>query len=1095
MLQYINLSISIGVNMKCSVCNNDNLEDARFCSKCGNALISTCYSCHTPAGKDDIYCRICGLRLPTTNLKISENIVSSGALTPLINTTQSSKEINTHSERKTVTVLFGDISGFTAMSEKLDPEEVTTIMNKCLSMMGDVVLSYEGYIDKYIGDCIMAIFGAPITHENDPELAIRAALEMSKKINDFNKDLPIKLEKPLALHIGINTGIVVAGKMGSDSKMDYTVMGDTVNLASRLESQAVRGQTFISAYTYNLTKNLFEFIPHDPVVVKGKRDPVAVYEVVRVLNETEIKGKSSLNIPLIGRERELKLLSDCADRLFKKEGQIIFLISDPGFGKSRIHIELKKRFEHGDVQVIEGRCHSYGRHTPYHTFIDLFKHLCAIDSDDLSDTIKEKLVSGIPLLLGEDKDVLSNEARKAIVLIGKLFEINLSEDFNISINEMSSQELSTATILAIRWIFETISKQKPIVISLEDLHNADTASVEVVASLINSVKSSAIMLLLLLRPDKNVPSAKLIPISKRILGDRTIEISFDRMTRNDSESFIKYFLGIEELPKEILEFVGSRSNGNPLFLQEIVHSLLDNGAIEKTEDATIKILKKLENVSVPSSITGLIMARFDKFPSELHETLTKAAVVGVSFSRSILSALIGDNNLDEKLSALVEAEMIFESQTFPDIEYSFHTSFIQEAIYDTLLLKRRHKLHLEVAQAIIQLYGNRVSEHVETLAMHYLEGGDIPNAFKFIVKSGLKSKEVFSNENAAKFLKQAIDLGIQMENPEPSIADIYKSYSEVLELLGDMEGAISAWKNIIDLSDEALSKANSMRNIGRIEEKRGLKDNAIKIYEEAIELIKDKSESIEYALLQMNLSWVLNRYRKVDEAIKIALEALQLLEKHNIKEHIALCCNNLAVFYEAIEEFDLALDYNLRSLNIFKELKLRRQIGNVELSLGYLRTKRNEMDEALDHFTKSADAMDRIGNRIGSATALLAKGRCYSDIKRYDEAEIALLSALRNFRELEILKRVVATQISLASVLLDKKDTQSAHEQIDDAISTVIDDNNKSDLAKLKRLSARAFRQNGKEQESDKNYEDAYGLFIELGREKDAKATQREWKG
>ena len=244
--------------MKCLSCNHENRENVNFCTNCGLSLILTCPQCHTLAFKNDVYCANCGSRLPSgeaAQASVSETSLQTTGIQAQPHQLLPSEEKSSHySERKTVTVLFADISGFTAMSEKLDPEEVTTLMNTCFQIMGDTVIEYEGYIDKFIGDCIMAIFGAPITHENDPELALRAALDMNKKIQEFNKELPVTLEKPISLHIGINTGVVIAGDMGSDARMDYTVMGDTVNLASRLESKAVHGQIFISAYTYNQTK-------------------------------------------------------------------------------------------------------------------------------------------------------------------------------------------------------------------------------------------------------------------------------------------------------------------------------------------------------------------------------------------------------------------------------------------------------------------------------------------------------------------------------------------------------------------------------------------------------------------------------------------------------------------------------------------------------------------------------------------------------------------------------------------------------------------------------------------------------------------------
>ncbi|GEM_PF-1275291 len=1076
--------------MECSVCGGQNREESNFCVSCGSALQNVCFVCYAKAETSDAYCSNCGHKLPSgQTTKIQPHLVKSEVAK--ISQHKEHSDDALISERRTVTVLFADLSGFTAMSEKLDPEEVTTIMNNCLQIMGDTVTSYEGYIDKFIGDCIMALFGAPTTHENDPELALRAALEMSKKIEEYNKKLPLKLEKPLGLHIGINTGLVVAGKIGSDARMDYTVMGDTVNLASRLESNAAKGQIFVSAYTHNQTKNLFEFIEQEPIMVKGKREPVAVFEVVRVLDVSEVKSTSMSDIPLVGRAKEIESLSISVERLLQGEGQTIFLISDPGFGKSRIQAELKNKFRQKNTQIIEGRCQSYGKNIAYHTFIEIFRRMFAIDADDLAPTVSEKLTDGLPLLIGEDKDVLSGEAKKAITFIGRLFGLDLAVSYDVLLGEMSAEEMHTATIRSIGWFFSVLGKRTATIVSIEDVRNADSATIEIIAALIGVCKNAPVMLLLMLRPEKDSPALKLLPLARRVLGDRAIEMSFERLSRNECEAFAKYALECDNLPKELMEVIGLRSDGNPLFLQEIIRALMEQEAIKKDGDRVV-IKKELSNVSIPNSITGLIIARFDKLSTLQKEIMSKAAVLGPSFSRRLIGALIDDRGLDEALQDLIEAEIIFESQSFPDVEYSFHTSFIQEAVYDTLLLKRRQALHLEAAQTIKELFGEKAQDYVEALAMHYFEAGELKEAYYFSVQSAIKAKAAYSNESAAKFFEQAINVGSHLENPDPTLSTVHQDYSEVLELLGYMESAIVSWEYIGKCALSALEKANAMRNIGRIEEKRGAKERAIKIYEETLALIDDNPESLEYAQVLMNMSWVQNRFRRSEEAIKSALNALSIFEKLKLSEHIALCCNNLAVFYEAIGDFETALSYNFRSLELFSECKNRRQIANLELSLGYLRTKMNESDLALKHFTRSAEIMNIIGSKLGSAAALLAKGRLYADIGRLGEAQNALLSALNDFKDMNSLRKAAATLISLINVLLDKKELEEAYVYIEEALSISRENGFLSEEGKSVHLFARALRQEGRAPEAKAKYEETIEIFSKLGRDKEVLSVKKE---
>ncbi|HEY5719839.1 MAG TPA: adenylate/guanylate cyclase domain-containing protein, partial [Gammaproteobacteria bacterium] len=298
--------------MNCRACSAPNRDLAHFCTRCGAPLVRACPRCAAAAEAEDRYCAGCGAHLPAgdelpalplpaarqTQPRRPSKPVQADAIAP-------QAPARLEAERKNVTVLFADISGFTSMSEKLDPEDVTTVMNGALNVLANAVSKYEGYIDKFIGDCVMALFGAPITHENDPELAIRAALEMRRGLEHYNAGLPVRLEVPLTLHIGINSGVVIAGGMGSDQKLEYTVMGDTVNLASRLESNAGSGQIFVSSFTYNLTRELFEFTSHEPIKVKGKKDPVAVYEVT---GERQARAASSARLEaakLVGRTREM----------------------------------------------------------------------------------------------------------------------------------------------------------------------------------------------------------------------------------------------------------------------------------------------------------------------------------------------------------------------------------------------------------------------------------------------------------------------------------------------------------------------------------------------------------------------------------------------------------------------------------------------------------------------------------------------------------------------------------------------------------------------------------------------------------------------
>jgi class 3 adenylate cyclase/tetratricopeptide (TPR) repeat protein len=1047
--------------VNCSACSFSNREDARYCTRCGTPLFLLCVKCSAPAQDGDLFCGGCGSRLLHLAAGAALPVlapppgVAAGAKPGVKPGTAPAAPAGFESERKNVTVLFADIAGFTAMSEKLDPEDVTNLMNGCLRMLADVVVRYEGYVDKFIGDCIMAIFGAPIAHENHPELAVRAAIAMHKEMEEYNKKLPTKIDKKLALHTGINSGMVIAGGVGSDMKMEYTVMGDTVNLASRLESIAKDGQIFVSGYTYNLTRHLFEFLHHDPIKVKGKQAPVAVYEVLKAKNliGQDIKT-SDATPPLVGRSSEIDTLQKCARALMAGHGQAVFLVSDPGIGKSRVQLELKNRFKPGEIQVIEGTCRSFSRSTSYAVFAEIFRQLLTIDGDDLNEAVRDKLVKNLPLLLKLDPEALAPEAREAIVHIGSILGLQLAEEFDIAVDQMEAQEIKASIFRSVAWFYRQLARQKPLMLVLENLHHADTTSIELIAYLFEAVRQDPVMLVLLMRPVREHPSAKLPPIAKKVLDDRSTEISFSRLSDPECDQLLRHLLKVERVPDAILAMVRSRADGNPLYIEEIARSLIDDGIVARTEDGGLRVIRDLDHVSIPGSIQGLVMARIDKLPGTLKDVLQIAAVLGPTFKHELLKRVAKADDLEPRLVQLIELGIVFESKSFPEIEYSFRNVLTQEAIYSTLLLKRQKELHAQIAKEIETLYASRLDDQVELLAQHYVGAADFAKAYDYLVKSGYKAKAAYSNQDAARYFADAIEQAGHLAMRPYELGDVRIALSEVQELQGDMETAIQTLQDAASLIEDEVRKADVLRNIGRIEEKRGSAKKAGEIYASALEILRNHPDAAETGMLYMNQSWVMNRLRQYDAAIETAMKAVKIFEAHDAADKIAYAYNNLGVIYEHKGEFDKAFEYSKKSLDLFTEQGNKRQMGNLLLSLGYLYNKRKDLDVALDYFEQSFQTMDRIGNRFGAGTALMSKGRCYVDLDQLDEAEGSLAQALRIHRELDLKRKIVANELALGNVLLRKNDLPGARKHAESAHALAEQENYASDLARACRLEA-----------------------------------------
>lgn len=1082
--------------MECVGCNFNNRDDVKYCIHCGTPLFLFCLKCGFPSAEGDIFCGGCGARLSATG--------AAGIILPAVQATGKSAQVPTSvpssqhvpsmdAERRNVSVLFADISGFTAMSELLDPEEVTNIMNDCMKLLAGCVVKYEGYVDKFIGDCIMAIFGAPITHENDPELALHSAIAMKKEIEEYNKKIPVKLEKPLTLHIGINSGIVIAGGVGSDQKMDYTVMGDTVNLASRLESNAGTGQIFVSEYTYNPTRNLFEFIRHDPIKVKGKKNPVAVYELVKAKSyQAQADKGGAAIVPLVGRAQEVEIIDACLNKLIEGEGQAVFLISEAGVGKSRIQREVKNHSLKDKYQILDGACRSFNSGTSYFIFSELLKHMFDIDSEDLPDAITEKIGQNIPLLLGLDPKALNQEAREAIVFIGAIMGLKLEDEYDVPVKQMDAQEIKMATFRAISWFFEQLARKKPLILILEDLHYGDSTSIELLTYLFENLKKMPVMLLLLMRHQKEHPSAKLPLIAKKVLNGHCTKVVFNRFTETECDEMVKRILTADNLPVPLLDLVRERADGNPLYIEEIVQSLIDEKIVDKTKEGTVRVVKDLSRVTIPNSIQGMIISRIDKLQVKLKDVLQTASVIGSIFGLELLKKVIKQNDVEEKLNQLVDIGLIFESKTFPEIEYSFRNIMTRDAVYSCLLLQKRKELHAVVANEIETNHENRLEDHFEVLSRHYQQANNLSKAYDYLVKSGLKAKDAYANQDAVDYFNQAIKLADKLDSPSVPLEDVYTALSEVVELLGDLDIAIEVRRKAIELFKDDLNKADAMRNIGRIHEKQGAKEKAMEVYGQTHKLLKNHPESLEMGVLKMNESWVLNRMKKFDKAIEKGMQSLKILESHKSPDNIAQLYNNLAVIFEHKGDMDNALEYNQKSLKLFSKLGNKRKVANVYTSLGYLENKKNELKTALDYFGKSFEIMDKIGNRYGAGTALMSKGRCYIDLEMFDESENALLQALRIHKELNVKKKIIANELALGKVYIEKGDNKAAREHLEISRQIAQKNNYLSDLARSAHMEARLLIKEGKT--PDEKYQEAIDLFKGLSREQSVVSVQKEFK-
>jgi class 3 adenylate cyclase/tetratricopeptide (TPR) repeat protein len=657
-------------------------------------------------------------------------------------------------ERKLVTVMFADISGFTALSEKMDPESVRDMMNACFERLVPIIEQYGGTVDKFIGDGVMALFGAPVTHENDSERALRAALDMLKALMGFNAERSLDL----GLHFGINTGPVIAGGIGTGERQEYSVMGDTVNVASRLEDVSERGEILIGPDTYRLTTPLFEFKALEPTKVKGKAEPVPVYRVLgakakpRRARWLETQGISS---PLVGRDAEFAAINSCVVRLLNGQGGIVSIIGEAGVGKSRLMAEVHRHAAgvegHPPLLWLEGHTLSFGQAISYWPFQEVLWQYVGINEDDSEAEVWQKLEGRVTALFAED-------TAEVLPYLASLLTLEVKGEYAERVKYLDGEAMRRQVFLVSRRFFERLAQAEPVVLVFEDLHWADESSALLLEHLLPLTERAPLLICGVSRPDPKTPAARLREIAANEYADRYAEIRLTSLSRMDSAQLVRNLLASETLSPRVQEIIIHKAEGNPFFIEEIIRSLIDVGAVIR-DPATgrWRATAQVETITIPDTIQGVVMARVDRLDEDVRQVLRTAAVIGRTFLYRVLRVIAeADRELDRHLAELQALEFIREKQRMPELEYIFKHALAQEATYESILLQKRRELHAQVGQVIETLFADRLEEFYSLLAYHYARAEHWEKAQEYLFKAGDQAGQIAADAEALVHYEQAL---------------------------------------------------------------------------------------------------------------------------------------------------------------------------------------------------------------------------------------------------------------------------------------------------------------------------------------------------
>ncbi|HSH04741.1 MAG TPA: adenylate/guanylate cyclase domain-containing protein [Anaerolineae bacterium] len=930
-------------------------------------------------------------------------------------------------QRKQVTILFADVSGFTALSETLDIEDVTEIMNAIWQQLDGAILAHGGYIDKHIGDAVMAVWGVEQVREDDPEQAVRAALAMQAALSQFNqenrriqiirrqRDLPPDQPDLLRIRIGINTGPVRLGQVGTTG--EYTAMGDSVNLASRLEHAAPVGGILIAQETYHHVRGLFLMQAQDPFMVKGKSDPILSYTVLRARPQAfrmGQRGVEGVETELIGRHHELNKLQNALQAALSPASHpahILTVVGDAGVGKSRLLHEFEQWIYRipDNVTIIQARARPERQTLPWALLRDIFTRWFDIQETDSATLARQKLVDGITLTLDHDDGEMNAH------FIGQLlgFDFRHSPHLHGIGTQIDAQELRDRALLYCRQFFQQLSQQHPLLILLEDIHWADDSSLAIWPSWITGWQAGSALIVAVARPAlfEKRPNWAQAP-------DQHQTITLAPLTEDDCEALVAEILQhVDDIPGLLRDLIVKKADGNPFYVEEMIKMLIEDGIIIKDTPHWWVDISRLDPERIPSTLTGVLQALLDRLEPAERTLLQQASVIGRTFWDGALLHMsqaeatpLTTTAVDDLLQKLRDKEMIFRrrSSAFAYTqELIFKHAILRDVTYESVLKRQRRLYHRLVADWLIDNTGGRQSEFAGLIAEHLYRGEDFSRAVRFLQAAGAQAADQYANQEAIDYFSRA--LGIVDPDDAQTQYDLLLAREQVFDLQGERVWQAQDLERLIEIVAElpldqqaviALREANYSGIMHNYEE-------TITAAQWALELGTALEQPYAQAKGHFHWGWALRRLQQTEQAEEHINHALQLARDADLPQVEADCLRSLAHIFDKKDKDDRALQLYEEALAIYRRLGDRRGEGRALNGLGNLASERREYATARRYYEQNLAISQAIGDRSGEAWAWWWLGQICLQQKQFEEA-------LQHYRQTLSLRQEIGDELGVA---------------------------------------------------------------------------------
>ncbi len=994
--------------MDCSQCGSHNPDDAECCSHCAAPL--------NPRAADDATVRNLQRALAVAQASIERlrryvpSVVAEGIL---------HDQDRLKGERREIAVLFADAVNFTHLSASLDAESVFNLINELLGRLVACIHRYGGLVDKFTGDGLMAVFGAPIAHENNAEMAVRAALDMQRAAAEFTPIAQAQLGAPLEIRIGVHSGPAIAGILGTAEQAAYTVIGDTVNLAARLEAQSTPGNILVSTQVYARTQPFFNFQVKEAVAVKGVDQPVITYEVTgKRMAPEATRGVMGVTRIFLGHDTELaQLRARLTAFLEDRQGQLITVRGEAGMGKSRLVAEWLSVVDPDQVQIWQGRGLPYVQGVGYGIFRSLLQN--AIDSYPPGKQWDSQIYTAM------------------VPYLKQVLQLPLTPKETAAINALPPENLKQLTALALREWLIAEARQRPLILVLDDFHWADDLSRDLLKTLSHVAAEVPVIFCVITRTQAEPP----FDLSSPGLESCLIEVG--PLTQEQSRSLLAHMLNLEGVSESTISTILARAEGNPFYIEEFARMLIEKGML-RLVDSQWHVISTvaLETLDVPTSLRGLMMARLDRLPENLRNVLRDAAVIGLQFDARILGRLEqhfhGVENVAPALERLTEAGLVESRALINPYTYAFRHILTQETIYDSVLHAQRPELHRVVAEAIVDLYPADLHGQAEILARHYDLARVRDKALYHTLIAGDKARAHFANRKAAEYYSRALQLSQHLNRCDSERWHAAVGLGDVQQHIGEYEEAIAFYQAALDEWKAAPTEAQAevMLKLGRVWAQRGEIEEAEKWMQYALAQLKDtpnpqpQIEAEVYAFL----GWIAMRRGDLPGAQTVLEQALELVNHTAYYDVLSSILNRLGGVYYNQGDWERATQTVEHALAIREEVGDMLGVARSSNNLGILKRNSGDWKSALANYQRGLEILEEIGDTEGIAIAHTNIGNVYIDMGEWEKAEANLRQSFDIAQKIANPYEIAQAHLNLGRLYLAQNQLSKAQRHLDAAI-------------------------------------------------------------